>query len=79
MNSRVLELLTGYLIGDLDFESFEDLIIPLAWDSEITAQDVVDQIAAEIALVKDGASDDATFRVRIAEIAASLGVPTCQA
>ena len=79
MNSRVLELLNGYLIGDLDFDSFEDLVIPLAWESDSPAQDVVDQIAAEIALVKDGASDDATFRVRVAGIAVSLGAPTCQA
>ena len=69
MNSSILELLTNYLIGDLDFESFEYLVIPLAWETEGLEQDLVDLIAAEMAMVKDGVSDEATFRARMEEIA----------
>ena len=50
MNSGILELLTSYSIGELDFESLEDLVIPLAWEHDGPAQDVIDQIAAEIAV-----------------------------
>ena len=72
----MLELLTSYSMDDLDFVSLEDLVIPLAWDGDGPAQDVVDRVAAEIALVKDGASDEAMFRERIGEIVASSVTPT---
>ena len=75
MGSNVLELLNSYVIGDLDFERLEDLVIPLAWKDDVQPQDVVDRIAAEIALVKDGASDEAMFRERIGEIVASAATP----
>ena len=75
MSSRILELLTSYSIGNLDFESLEDLVIPLAWEEEGSAQDLVDRVAAEIAMVKDGASDEAMFRARVGEIVASLVTP----
>ena len=68
MNSSILELLSSYLIGDLDFDSFEDLVIPLAWEADGPEQDLIDRIAAEIALVKDGVSDETMFRARIEEI-----------
>ena len=79
MGSNVLELLNNYVIGDLDFESLEDLVIPLAWEAKGQAQDLVDRVAAEIALVKDGVSDEAMFRERIGEIAASSVTPARQA
>ena len=75
MGSNVLELLNSYVVGDLDFERLEDLVIPLAWEDDVQVQDVVDRIAAEIALVKDGASDEAMFRERIGEIVASAATP----
>ncbi len=75
MNSRILELLTSYSTGDLDFVSLEDLVIPLAWEEDGPAQDVVDRVAAEIALVKDGASDETMFRERIGQIVASSVTP----
>lgn len=75
MNSRILELLTSYSTGDLDFVSLEDLVIPLAWEEDGPAQDVVDRVAAEIALVKDGASDETMFRERIGELVASTATP----
>lgn len=75
VDANILELLTSYLMGDLDFESLEDLVIPLAWEEDGSAQDVVDRIAAEIALVKDGATDESTFRARVEEIVASFVAP----
>ena len=71
IEARIRKLLTSYSIGELDFESLEDLVIPLAWEQDGPAEDVVDQVAAEIALVKDGASDEETFRARIGEIVVS--------
>ena len=78
VDANILELLTSYSMGDLDFESLEDHVIPLAW-VDGPAQDVIDQIAAEIALVKDGASDEAMFRARVEEIVASPVSPARQA
>ena len=75
VDANILELLTGYSVGDLDFESLEDLVIPLAWEEDGPAQDVVDRVAVEIALVKDGASDEALFRERIGEIVACSVTP----
>ena len=79
VDANILELLTSYSMGNLDFESLEDHVIPLAWEDNCPAQDVVDQVAAEIALVKDGASDEETFRARVGEIVASSVTPTRQA
>ena len=79
VDANILELLTSYSMGDLDFESLEDHVIPLAWEENCPAQDVVDVIAAEIALVKDGASDEAMFRARVEEIVASPVSPARQA
>ncbi len=78
MCRKVLDLLTSYLTGNLGFESLEDMAIPLAWEANGQAQDLVDRIAAEIALVKDGASDEATFRERMGEIVASYITPARQ-
>ena len=79
VDTNILELLTGYLVGDLDFERLEDLVIPLAWEADGQAQDLVDRIVAEIALVKDGLSDEVMFRERIGEIVASSATPARQA
>ena len=75
IEARIRKLLTSYSIGELDFESLEDLVIPLAWEQDGPARDVVDQVAAEIALVKDGTSDEAMFRERIWEIVATSATP----
>ena len=75
VDANILELLTSYSMGDLDLESLEDLVIPLAWDEEGSAQDLVDRVSAEIAMVKDGASDEAMFRELVGEIVASPVTP----
>ena len=79
VDAKILELLTSYSMGDLDLESLEDLVIPLAWGDEGPAKNLVDRVAAEIAMVKDGASDEAMFRARVGEIVASSVTPTRQA
>ena len=53
MNARILEILRSYLIGDIDFNTLEDRVIPLAWEVDDEYRDFVDQIAVEIAYVKD--------------------------
>ena len=68
MNSRVFEILRSYLIGDIDFDTLEDRVIPLAWEVDGEDRDLVDQIAVEIAYVKDDASDENLFRVRVADL-----------
>ena len=78
VDANILELLTSYSMGDLDLESLEDLVIPLAWGDEGPAKNLVDRVAAEIAMVKDGASDEAMFRARVEEIVASYVTPARQ-
>ena len=70
MDAVILEMLRSYLNGDFDFDSLENRIIPLAWEVDGGDRDLVDQIAVEIAYVKDELSDEATFKARVAEIAA---------
>ena len=70
MNNRVLGALRRYLIGEIDFETLEDRVIPLAWDAKSGDQDLIDQVAVEISYVKDAVSDEILFRSRMAELAA---------
>ena len=73
MSDQILETLRLYLAGDIDLDSLERRIIPLAWDTDFD-QDLVDQIAVELVYIKDGISDESIFRTRVAEIASQ--VPT---
>ena len=68
MNSRIFEILRPYLIGDIDFDTLEDRVIPLAWEVDGEDRDLVDQIAVEISYVKDDASAENLFRVRVADL-----------
>ena len=74
MTDKVLETLRLYLLGDIDLDSLEDRIIPFAWDTEFADQDLIDQIAVEIAYIKDGVSDESLFKARMAEIATATAV-----
>ncbi len=73
MNDEILKTLQLYLMGDIDIDSLEDRIIPLAWDTDFD-QDLIDQIAVELVYIKDGVSDESTFRTRVAEIASRVPV-----
>ncbi len=68
MTDQILETLRLYLNGDIDLDSLEDRIIPLAWDTDFD-QHLIDQIAFELIYIKDGVSDESIFRTRVAEIA----------
>ena len=70
MTDVILGTLRLYLAGDIDLDSLEDRIIPLAWDDEFEDQDLVDQIAVKLVYIKDGVSDESIFRTRMAEILA---------
>lgn len=71
MNDKILDELQLYLTGDIDIDSLEDRIIPLAWESEFEDQELLDQIAFELIYVKDGLSDESVFRARMVEIVVS--------
>ena len=71
MTDQILETLRLYLAGDIDLDSLEDRIIPLAWDTDFD-QDLIDQIATELVYIKDGVSDESIFRTRVAEIASRV-------
>ena len=68
--NKALEALTRYLNGEIDLDSLEERIIPLAWDDKFENQDLVDLITIEIAYINDGVSDELTFRSRMAEFIA---------
>ncbi len=70
MSTAISQILKAYLDGHIDFDTFEDRLIPLAWESHGADLDTVDQVAAEVACVKDGVLDEVTFRARIGDIVA---------
>ena len=69
MRANILEAIELYLNGDIDLDSLEYRVITLTWDDKSVDQDLVDRIAVELVYIKDGFSDEALFRTRIAEIA----------
>ena len=69
MNHQILKTLQLYLLGDIDIDSLEDRIIPLAWDNDFKDRDILNEIMFELIYIKDGLSDEPIFRTRIAEIA----------
>ena len=71
MNDEILKTLQLYLTGDIDIDSLEDRIIPLAWEREFENQELLDEIAFELIYIKDGLSDESIFRARMVEIVLS--------
>ena len=71
MTDETLEALRLYLAGDLDFEALERHIIQLAPNAEGEHRVLIDSVAAEIFYVWDGASDEALFKERVADICVS--------
>ena len=72
MNHQILKTVQLYLLGDIDIDSLEDRIVPLAWDTEFEDQELLDEILFELVYIKDGVSDEALFRTRMTEIASRL-------
>ena len=66
MDKRVLEILRLYLSGDIDFDSLEDQVVFLAFKADDQDGQLVYEVLAEIAYVKDKVSDESTFKTRIA-------------
>ena len=69
VESEILAMLSAYADGAADLGSLEDSVIPLMWDADGADLDLLDRVAAEMACVKDGTVDEATFRVRMRGIA----------
>ena len=66
-----MDALNFYLKGDIDLDALEERVLPLAWDAEFEDQELIGSILIEIAHINDGMLDEAAFRERVAEIAAS--------
>ena len=71
MSAMISQMLRAHLDGDIDFDTFEDRFVRLAWESHGADLHTVDQVTAEIACVKDGTLDEGTFRARISEVVES--------
>ncbi len=67
--NNVQEALKLYLDGDIGIDALEERVISLAWDAVFEEQHLIDQVAIELSYLKDGLSDEAVFRARIAKIA----------
>lgn len=70
MRAMTFQIIRAYLDGEIDFDTFEDRFVPLAWELHGADLDTVDQVTAEIACVKDGVLDEDTFRSRMSEVVA---------
>lgn len=70
MRTTIFQTLRAYLGDEIDFDTFEDRFVPLAWKSRGADLDIVDQVTAEISCVKDGVLDEDTFRARMSEVVA---------
>ena len=68
---KVLEALNLYMMGDIDMDTLEDRVIPLAFTAEYDDNDLIDHIAIELAYIKDEISDEPLFRKRVAEAVSS--------
>ena len=70
-DNMALEALNRYLNGDINLDTLEERVIPLAWDTALEDQDLIDLVSIEIAYIKDGVSDETILRERLAKVAAS--------
>ena len=70
MKDKILEVLREYLSGGMDIDALEDQVIPLAWSVEGEDADLIDEIAAELAYIKDRVLDESVFKTRMAGIVA---------
>ena len=70
MTHQIPDTLRLYLAGDIDLDTLEDRIVPLAWDDDLKDQDILNEIMFELIYIKDGVSDEPLFRTRAAEILA---------
>ena len=71
MNDEILKTVQLYLMGDIDIDSLEDRIVPLAWETEFKDQELLDEILFELIYLKDGLSEESIFRARMVEIVVS--------
>ena len=71
MDKRVLDILTLYLNGEVGFGLLEDQVVRLAFKADDQGGQLVYEVLAEIAYVKDKVSDESTFKTRIAGIVTS--------
>ena len=68
MDKEALHCLQLYLDGAIDFESFEDQIVWMAFDAEAMEGAIVFELLAEIIYVRDGVSDEDMFRKRAGKL-----------
>ena len=68
MNDQLLSLLSLYIDGKITAEVIDTWIALNIWDATGHDRDLIDQVAVELAYLKDGLSDESDFRTRMAEI-----------
>ena len=68
MDKEALHFLELYLNDSIDFEAFEDRIVWMAFDAEAMEGAIVFELLAEIIYVRDGLSNDETFRARAGKL-----------
>ena len=78
MDDQVLQSVSLYLDGGIDFDALEDRIIPIAFRADPQKGGLVYQLVAEIAYVKDSVSDEPTFKSRVEKIVSRHEIATAQ-
>lgn len=68
MTDQLLSLLSLYIDGNIVEEDIDNWIALNIWDATGHDRDLIDQVAVELAYLKDGLSDESAFRTRLAEI-----------
>ena len=71
IEDKVLGSLNLYLAGDIDLDTLEERVIPLAFIAGYEDRELIDHIAIELVYIKDGISDEPLLRERLSEVAAS--------
>ena len=68
MDERISGAISNYLIGSIEFDSLEDHLVPLAWDSDIKSPKTLDDVLFALIHFKDGLFDEPTLRSKLEAI-----------
>ena len=66
MKDELANILFSYVRGHIGLEAIHDWMAANVWHLSGEAQELADEIGAELAYIDDGYSDEAHFRLRVA-------------
>ena len=66
MKDELSNILFSYVRGHMGLEAIHDWMAANIWHLSGEAQELADEIGAELAYIDDGYSDEAHFRLRVA-------------